>query len=228
MRKLTPLLFLLFIGAKKKKDEPAPVPVPEVAPAAAPAPEPPPEPAPPPAPVIPKNANLTVSLTRQDGTSKAGKVTGIERSGDFYGDAEWVTDDSKLTLTVEVGTTEKSVKWTDVKSVTVVAGKLGENVDCTYSSDFSPWMYECTLRNDVSVVLKDGTKGKITSRHMWNFYFEDGEKIQFTLYKYFVREQDDRDVQLGDDAENMALYTKLQDRIRTDMKGSMIKAITLQ
>ncbi len=228
MRKLTPLLFLLFIGAKKKK-EPAPVPVPEVPVVAAPAPAAPAEPPPPPPPpVAPKNASLTVTVTRQDGTSKAGKVTGIERAEDFYGDGAWLSEDTKLSLVVEVGTTEKSVKWADVKTISVVSGKLGENVDCTYSSDFNPWMYECTLRNDVSVVLKDGTKGKVSSRHLWRFHFEDGEKIEFTLYKYFVREQDDREVELGEDPENMALYTKLQDRLRTDMKSTMIKGVTVQ
>jgi hypothetical protein len=234
MRPLLPLLFLTLVAAKgggKKKDAPAPPP-PTDAPAAtapaAPAPAPVEEAPPAPPPVL-HNADLSISVTYADGTSKAGKVTGIERTVDFYGDEGWTNEDGKLKLTVESGSSEKQVSWKDVKSLAVVAGKIPDEVDCTYSSDFTPWMYECTLRTTVNAVLKDGSKGTVTNRHRWRFSYDDGSKVELAVYKYTVREQDDRDVQFGEEqVENFALYTRLQDKLRTEAKSTLVKAISVQ
>ena len=150
-------------------------------------------------------------------------------SSDLYGDEGWTSEDSKLKLTVESGSSEKQVSWKDVKSLTVTPGKMPDEVDCTYSSDFTPWMYECTLRTTVSAVLKDGSKGNVTNRHKWRFSYEDGSQLEFSVFKYTVRAPDDRDIQFGDDVgENFALYTKLQDQLRTEMKTKIVKTVSVQ
>jgi hypothetical protein len=236
-RVVFPLLFLSLVAAKggKKKDaaEAAP-PAPEPAPAAA-AEAPPAEETPPPAPEAPappkvvRNASLSATLTFADGTTKGGKIIGVERTADFYGDEGWTEDASKLKLTVEAGSTEKQVAWTDVKSITIAPGKMPDDVDCTFSSDFNPWMYECTLKTTANVVLKDGSKGIVSNRHHWRFTWEDTTTTDFQVYKYVVREPDDRELEFGSDAqENFALYSRLQDRIRQDVKTKVIKTITVQ
>jgi hypothetical protein len=232
LRPLLPFLFLTLIaakGGKKKGDAPAPPP-PEAAAAPAPAVAPPPveEAAPAPPPVV-KNADLSITIGFADGTSKAGKVTGIERTVDFYGDEGWTSDEGKLKLTVEAAGSEKQVAWKDVKSLAVAPGKIPDEVDCTYGSDFSPWMYECTLRTNVTATMKDGSKGTVTNRHKWRFSYSDGSSLELSVYKYTVREQDDRELQFGDEAtENFALYTKLQDKLRSDAKTALVKSIAVQ
>ncbi len=232
---LTPLLFLTLVAAKgggKKKGEDAPAAASEVPAAATPAAPAPVEPAPPaepPPPAFVKNANVILTITYADGTSKAGKVTGIERTVDFYGDEGWTEDAGKLKLTIEAAGSEKQVAWESVKTLTVVPGKIPDDVDCTYSSDFNPWMYECTLRTTVNAVMKDGSKGTLGNRHRWRFSYEDGAKVELSLYKYTVREPDDRNLQFGDDAgENFPLYSKLQEKLRGDLKTVLVKSISVQ
>ncbi len=228
MRRLLPLLCLTLLAAKGGKNKPVPAPV-EAAPPpveAAPAPV---EEAPPPAPEPIRNADLTVSIAYADGSTKGGHVKGIERSVDFYGDEGWTSDDGKLRLMVEANGTEKGVPWKDVKSITVTPGKLPDEVDCTYSSDFTPWMYECTLRTTAAVVLKDGSKGVVSNRHLWRFTLDDGATVEFSVYKYVVREQDSKVVEFGDEStENFGLYSRLQDRLRADVKAAIVKSITVQ
>jgi len=227
MRRWMVIPFLLLIAAKGKKTTPEPEPPPP-APAPAPVEEPPPPP-PPAEPVVVKNANFNISFVFMDGSTRSGHVTGVERTEDFVGDEGWTTDASKLKLTVESGTSEKQVTWNDVKSITIAPGKMPDELDCTYTSDTSPWTYECTLRTTSTVVLKDGTKGVVTNRHLWRFTFEDGTTFQFQAYKYTLREQDSKEVEYGtEQAENYAIYTRLQDQIRTDLKGKMPKTITVQ
>ncbi|MFZ5476899.1 MAG: hypothetical protein ACOZNI_09010 [Myxococcota bacterium] len=231
MRALWPFLFLTLIAAKggKKKDEPAPPPPP---PAAEPAPAPeaaPPAPEEPPAPKVIKNADFGATLTFADGTTKGGKVQGVERTLDFNGDEGWTTEEGKLKLTVEGGGTEKQVAWKDVKSIAIAPGKMPDEVDCTYSTDFNPWMYECVLRTNTVATLKDGTKGNITGRHRWRFTWDDGSTTEFTIFKHVVREQDDREIEFGQEVqENYALYTRLQDKIRSDLKGKFLKSVSVQ
>lgn len=230
MRKLAPIFFLLLLGAKgsKKNETTAPTPTPEPAPAAPAEPEPPP-PAEPAAPKVVSNASLMVTMTFMDGTTRTGKVTGVEKATDYYGDEGWATEDSKLKVAVEVGTTEKYVGWSEIKSITITPGKVPDEVDCTYSSDFNPWMYECTLKTTAAIVLKDGTKGTTSTRSQWRFTFEDGSQVNFFLYKQLARQQDTRELQFGEDVpENVELYTQLQDTLRTDTKGKMVKSITVQ
>lgn len=217
-----------FAFAKPKPADPPPAPPPAPAPAPAPAPEP----APAPAPEVaskPKNADLNLTITYTDGHTKSGHVTGIERTSDYTGDAGWTSADADLKLTVESGTSEKNVAWKDVKTITITPGKMPDDMSCTYSSDFSPWMYDCTITTTAAAALKDGSKGNVTNRHHWKFYFDDDSSVEVQVYKYSVREQDDRELEYGDDAgENFALYTKLQGKLRTDLKTNVVKSITVQ
>jgi hypothetical protein len=231
-RVLVPLLFLPLIaakGGKKKDDAPAPPPPPAPPPAAE---APPAEPEAPPAPEAPKvvkNIDMKLAITTADGAVKSGHVTGLERTIDFQGDQGWSSDAKDLKLTVESGSSEKQVAWTDVKSITITPGKMPDDVDCTYSSDFNPWMYQCDLRTTSAVVLKDGSKGNITNPNHWRFTFEDGSTYEMQVYKYTVREQDEHELQFGEEAsENAGLYTKLQQQIRTDLKGKIVKSVTVQ
>jgi hypothetical protein len=231
IRLLAPLFALPLVVAACGKTTGVPPAAPVSEPvAAAPAEVAPPveEAAPAPPPVV-KNADVAMTITYADGTSKAGKVTGIERTVDFLGDEGWTSEGPKLTLTVEAAGTEKQVAWKDVKTVAVVAGKIPDEVDCTYSSDFSPWMYECTLRTSVTATMKDGSKGAVSNRHRWRFSYDDGSQVELSVYKYTVREQDDRNIEFGDEAtENFALYTKLQDKLRSDSKSVLVKTIAVQ
>ena len=218
---------LAFAGPKAKPGAaPAPAePPPVAAPAPAPAPE---EPPPPPVDIKAHNLALSVTVTRMDKTTITKHVQGVERSSDFHGDAGWTTDAKELKFNVDTGKGEKAVSWTDVKSVSVVPGKMGDDVDCTYSSDFNPFMYECSIRTTSTVVLKDGTKGTIDTRNKWRFTFDDGEQVEFYLLKYTVREQDEPTAGGEDAVENMGMYTKLQQALRADIKGSMVTSITIQ
>ncbi len=172
-----------------------------------------------------KNANLTVTYTAADGVAKKLVVTGIERSSDFFGEEGWTSEPADLKIVLEVGKTEKGVAWTDVKSIAVTPGAVADS-DCTYSSDFSPWMYDCTLRTTANVVLKDGSKGVVTNRHKWRFSTDDGTRVEFWLYKHPAREQDDP-AEGGDNEEDMGMYTKLQDRLRTELKTTLVKSIVV-
>lgn len=172
-----------------------------------------------------KNANLTVTYTTADGVAQKLAVTGIERSTDFFAEEGWSSEAKDLKIMLEIGKTEKGVVWTDVKSVAVVPGAVADS-DCTYSSDFSPWMYDCTLRTTTTVVLKDGSKGVVTNRHKWRFSTDDGKSVEFWLYKHPAREQDDP-AEGGDNEEDMGMYTKLQDRLRTELKTTLVKSIAV-
>lgn len=228
MRRLLPLLCLALVAAKGGKNKPVPVPeAPAAAPVeAAPAPV---EEAPPATPEPIRNADSTVTITYADGSTKGGHVKGIERTVDFYGDDGWTADDGKLRLTVEANGTEKAVPWKDVRAIAVTPGKLPDDVDCTYSSDFTPWMYECTLRTTAAVTLKDGSKGTVSNRHLWRFTMDDGATVEFSIYKYVVREQDTKVVDFGDEStENFGLYSRLQDRLRSDVKSAVVKSVSVQ
>ena len=185
-------------------------------------------PAPPPADSHAHNLSLSVSITKADGSTVTKHVKGVERATDFHGDAGWSTEPKDLKITVDTGKAEKTVAWTDVKSISVVPGKMPDDVDCTYSSDFSPFMYECSIRTTSTIVLKDGTKGSIDTRNKWRFTFDDDTDLEFYLLKYTVREQDEPTAGGEDATENMGMYTKLQQKLREDLKTSVVKGVTVQ
>ncbi len=227
-----PLVLLLALplpafAKPKAKSEPTPPP-----PVAAPAPEPaPPEPAPPepvepaPAPRL-KNVTLNVTVTTVGGSSRSIAVTGLERAEDFHADRGWTSASGDLKITLEVGKSEKEVAWTEVKSITIVPGKMPDDVDCSYNSDFNPFMYECSIRTTTTAVLKDGTKGAVITRNKWRLSPEEGAAAEFYLYKHTERMQGEATEE--DQFEDPGMYTKLQQAMRESLKTTVVKSITIQ
>ncbi len=238
---------LIFIAVtftacgEKAPPEAAAEAVPEAAPEAAPAPEPEsvqtapepesvqtaPEPAPEPEPAVPTtNADLQVSVTFNDGSTKAGHVWLVERSSDWYAEEGWtqVADDVKLQL--EGNGTEIMAEWREIKKLQVEIAKVSESTDCTYDSDFRPWLYDCTLRNKGTATTADGKTWEITDRHKWRLSFDGGETAEFWLFKHPARQQDSETVGLDSSGENYDLYIALQDRLREEVK-TMVTGVTV-
>jgi len=201
--------------------EAAPV---EVAPE--PEPEPEPEPAPPPPP--PNNADMNVTLKWANGDTKSGHVKRIERSSDWYAEKEWHTAANRLTVTMEASNGQESEPaWTDIASITIKPGNAS-NADCSYESDYMPWMYTCEVRNKSTVRLKSGTRLSATSRYKWRMTFDDDSQVEFWLYKHAARMQDGGNVEYGMDmAENPGIYQQLQQDLRVELK-SLLTSITIQ
>jgi hypothetical protein len=223
MRRL--LLLLLFAGSCAAKKAPkAPEPAPAETPTAAPEPEPEAEPAPPPdAP----NADMNVSIKTADGQLKKGHVKRIERSVDWFADQGWTDEAKSLVLTVEAAGKEKDVPWTDVSSITVKPGSFAD-LDCVYDSQFTPWMYDCTLKTSAAVKLKDGSVGAITNRHKWKLTFDDGSTSEFWLFKHPARQQDDREIDIDStEPENLELYKTLSARLRKEAATTLVVSITV-
>ncbi|MBN1335404.1 MAG: hypothetical protein JXB39_05540 [Deltaproteobacteria bacterium] len=218
-------LFLVACGPKAAPPQPAAEP--EAAPpvVAEPEPEaaPPVEVAPPPEPEPPKdNADFFASVTRADGKKHEGRVRLLERSTDWFAEADWSIDPPDLKVTLEGDGKEIEADWKNIRSIVIKYGKVSpENTDCFYDSEFSPWMYTCTLKGDSSATTTDGKTWKVTSRHKWRFTFLDGTTEEFWLYKHPARMQDpktyDIDVE-ADQLENVLLYEELQNRLWVEAK----------
>ncbi len=228
MRTLSLILLLVACGPKKAPTPdaapPAPAPV-----EAAPEPEPEPEAAPPEPPPEVNNADLNITVTQANGSAKAGRVKRIERSTDWYGEEGWSTEPKDLKVSLEKGNSAKEATWTEIKSITIVPGAITD-VDCLYDSNFSPWMYDCTIKTTATVALKDGTTGwTVANRHKWRLTYDDGSQMEFWLYKHPAREQDDKVVDLETtNPENFDLYTKLQTRLKSEMKTTMVTKVNVQ
>lgn len=225
---LLSLFLLLSACGPKKAPESAATAAPVAAPAPAPEPEPEPEP---PAPVEVNNADFNATVARADGTSASGHVKRVERSEDFFADTGWTTEPNKLKLSLEAdgGNKAKDVTWAEIKSISIVPGKVPGDVDCSYDSEFSPWMYDCTVKTTATVVLKDGSSWTVAQRHKWKLTFDDGSSAEFWLWKHPAREQDEKVVELGDDSpENVDLYTKLQDRLKSEIKTTLVTKVSVQ
>ena len=227
---MTPLMlsFILACGPKQAPEAPAAAPAPAPVAAPAPAPEPEPEPEPEPPKEI-TNADLNVSITRADGTTVKGHVKRIERSSDFFGEADWITDRSDLTIQVEGPGVYTKILWTEVDRVQVAPGSVPADVDCSYDSNFRPWMYECVLKTSGNLVMSDGKKVKVDNRHKWRFTFDDDSQVEFWLKKHVARAQDDSIVDLNtSNPENYDLYKKLQQQLRDDVKGSLVIKVDVE
>jgi hypothetical protein len=226
------LLVFLMLAACGPKEEP-PVAAAAVAePAAAPAPAAATEPEPvveeAPAAAV-SNADLMVTLTRANGSSVSGKVRRIERSEDWFGEEGWNDEKSGLKIDAESSSAFKQVFWTDVASVSIKPGGIPSDVDCVYDSNWSPWMYDCTLKTTGTVSLKDGSKWTVSNRHKWRFTFESGEIVEFWLNKHPAREQDEAVVDLNTaNPENFDLYTKLQHRLRDEVKNTIVVKVDVK
>jgi hypothetical protein len=228
---LVPALLSLMVacGPKKAPEVPAAAAVaaPVVAPVAAAEPEPEPEPEPVPVEVI--NADLSMKVTRADGSVVDGHVKRIERSDDWYGEEGWTTDKAKLNFSGE-GTSEyRKITWAEVKVVTIKPGGVPADVDCVYDGDFTPWLYDCTLKIPTRVSTKDGKSYTVDSRQKWRFVFDDGAEVEFWMKKHPAREQDTNRVDLDTlNPENYDLYSKLQQRLRTERTGSMVVKVEVR
>jgi hypothetical protein len=222
MRRL--LLLLFFAGACAKKEKP-----PEAAAAPPPAatevaPEPEAEPEPPPdAP----NADLNMSIKTANGQVKKGHVKKIERSVDWFADQGWTDEAKSLVITLESAGKERDVPWTDVVSISIKPGPLSD-VDCVYDSQFTPWMYDCTLKTTATVKTKDGATGLVTNRHKWKLTFDDDSTSEFWLFKHPARQQDDREIDIDStEPENLSLYKTLSQRLRTEASTTLVVSITI-
>ncbi|NOY25634.1 MAG: hypothetical protein GXP62_07150 [Oligoflexia bacterium] len=226
---LLALALVLGCGSKKAPPVAAAAPAQPVAtPAAPPAPEPEPA-APEPAPEV-NNADLTVTLKFADGTTKTGHVKRIERSVDFYAEAGWLTDEKKLMIEGETGTVLHNIPWTKVRSVSVIPGKVPADVSCSYTTDFTPWMYDCTLKTSGKLVDTDNKSWTVSNRHKWRFTFDDDSQVEFWLYKFAARQQDTTVVDMETvNPENLSIYQQLQEKLRSEAKsGDFVTSVSVQ
>ena len=218
---------LLIACGKKKAPE---VPVEPAVPVEAPAPEPEPEPEPEPvAPAIPNNADFQATITYANGSAKSGRVVRIERSQDWYADTGWTMSSDDLRISAETSSEYKKLTWQDVSNITVKSGSVPADVDCFYDSDFSPWMYDCTISTTGTLTDTSGKRWTIDNRHKWRLTFDDDSSIEFWLKKHSARQQDDSVVDLDTvNPENYDLYTQLQQQLREDVSGNMVVSIKIQ
>jgi len=172
------------------------------------------------------NADLQVMLARNDGSTQAGRVQLVERSSDWYAEAVWTADPDDVKLQLEGNGTEVMASWAEIKKISVTIVKVSESSDCTYDSNFTPWLYDCTLRNEGTAVTTDGRSWQVTDRHKWRFNFDDGSSQEFWLSKHPAREQDANTVGLDSSGENYDLYITLQDRLREEVK-TMVTGVTV-
>jgi hypothetical protein len=191
-----------------------------------PAPEPVVEAPPPPPPEV-NNADLQVILTAIDGTKVSGHVKRIERGESTYGES-WTTEEKDLKFYVEGKGEYKKISWSEVKRISISIPNV-KDFDCLYSSEYSPWMYECSVKLKSVVTTKDGKSYLADSGHKWKFVTDDDAEHEFWLKKHYSREQDSKVVDLDvTNPENYALYGKLQTQLRADMKSSLTKSISIQ
>lgn len=182
------------------------------------------------APEEPKaNADLNVTIRYASGKTKSGHVIRIERSVDWYGEEGWTDEAQSLVISAESGTTAKDIPWTDVRSIAVRPGSLTNDIDCVYDSDWTPWMYMCTLKTTGTVTTKSGARWTIDTRHKWRLTFDDGSKAEFWIDKWPVRKQDTQTAGLDDtNPENYELYSELQEQLRKEAKTTLVTNVTIQ
>jgi hypothetical protein len=183
-----------------------------------------------PTPQIESNMKFDMTLTFANGTQKSGTVIRVERSADFPGLKEdWQDSEYKTTVFVESGSTAKDLKWTDVKSIRIQYGSVPQDVNCIYDSTWTPWMYDCALSTNTKLIDTNGKAWKVDSKYLWRMYFEgDTEPVDFWIQKPHATEQDDKEVSLHTtNPENMELYKKLQEYLKTESKTNMVVGITI-
>ena len=225
---LSTSLALLVACGEKKAPEAAPE---AAAPPPPPAPEEPAEPPPPPEPVEVRNADLNATITMADGSTKSGHVKRIERSSNFRGDEDWLTDAGDLKINGEAPGKYMKFTWDQVKSVAIKPEAANNsNISCTYSSEYNPWIYECTIKAPSTLTPKDGGSFTVDTGYKWRFVFDDDSEVEFYMKKHVVWEQDSEEVGLDTvNPENYDLYGKLQQQLKTDVKGpTMVTRIDIQ
>ena len=137
----------------------------------------------------------------------------------------WTDDADELKLSLETDSDMLDATWEDVKTITIRPKSRGD-IDCVYESDFSPWMYMCTMPTTSTAVLNDGKTWKVSGRYRWQFTFDDGTSHAFYVYKIPMREQDEQ-VAGMDTVENYDLYAKLQADLMNAIKGDVVTKIAI-
>ena len=225
------LFSIMACGPKAPQTEP-PVEAANLTPSAADeaAPEEEPEPVPEPEPVIESNIRLNISLTYADGSNKSGTVIRVERSSDFPGlKEEWQDSEYKTTVYAESGSTAKDLKWTDIKTILIQYGTVPKDVNCLYDSTWTPWMYDCAINTNTKLIDSNGKAWKVDSKYLWRMYFEgETEPVDFWIQKPHATQQDDKEVTLDTtNPENRSLYQTLQERLKNDIKTTMVTKINI-
>ena len=222
------LFIALLLAACGPKDAPpasapeAPEPSTEAAPAEEPAVV---EPPPPPPEVI--NADFTMTMTNAAGEVVSGHVKRVERGENIYGEG-WTTAEKDVQFYVEGNGEYKKIGWSEVKRISVSVPNT-KDFDCLYSSEYSPWMYECSVKLKSVVTTTDGKSYVADTGHKWKFVTDDGTEHSFWLKKHYARQQDESVVDLEvTNPENYALYGELQAQLRTEMKSVLTKTISFQ
>ncbi len=180
-------------------------------------------------PAVSSNVDFSVTLTAADGTAKSGHVKRVERGEDIYGDKGWLDDEKSLSFYVEneKANEYKKITWDTVKKVSIKVVNA-KDISCLYSSEYTPWMYECSVKLTASLSTKDGKSYVADSGHKWRFFFDDGSESEFWLKRHYARAQDDKQVELGDDTENRELYEQLQGQLKGEIKGAMTTSIAVK
>ena len=215
---------LAIAGGHKDKD-----PAPEAAPVVPAEPTPPPEPdEPPPPPAEPAhaapNASFDATIAYADGHTKSGHVVRVERGIHFYAENGWEDSAAKLVVELDAAGHETEAKWDGITSVDIkYAGKTA--IDCMYESNWTPWMYTCTMGTTSTVHTADGKTYTALSRYQWRFTFADGTTTEFYLGKLPARRQD-ANTSLDAD-ENYALYADLQAEVQR-IAGTSPTKITIK
>ncbi len=180
------------------------------------------------APRKPDNADLNVTLTFADGTTKKGHVRRIEVSKDWYGETEWSDAAGRLTITLEAAGSEAELTWAELSSVSITPKSVSRDASCTYDSGYTPWMYTCELATTATARARDGRRFAVADHHKWRFVFDDDTQQEFWIYKLPARQQDEGGVEFGlDHGENYAIYGNLQQQLRSDVR-TMVKSIRIQ
>jgi hypothetical protein len=173
------------------------------------------------------NADFNVTMVTVDGGKVSAHVKRIERGENTYADS-WTTADKAMGFYVEGNGEYKKIKWDDVKKV-VVSVPNAKDFNCLYSSDYSPWMYECSLKLKSTITTKNGKSYAADTGHKWKFVTDDNAEHTFWLKKHYARQQDEKVVDLEvTNPENYALYGALQAQLRNEIKSSLIKSIVVQ
>ncbi|MBM76471.1 MAG: hypothetical protein CMK59_13780 [Proteobacteria bacterium] len=226
------MIYILIACGPK---EAPPIAVPEPQESTAPVEEVIPEPVIEEPPSFPSNVDLQVSLTFADGSTKSGHLIRIERSERFYGtdDGTWLDIDKKIKLELSTNSGGwQQTPWTEISKVSINPGKVDFN--CEYSSEWNPWMYACAVKTQSTASTKDGQKWNVDSKFKWRFYIEsdnpsEPDVISFWSNTHRVVQQDDKEVSLGDpNPENAELYEILQNRLREEVKTTMVTQIEFQ
>jgi len=178
-------------------------------------------------PLAQSNADLQMSITTVDGETTSGHVVRIERSDDVYGEKGWLDDEKSLKFYVENEKRKeyKKITWDQVKAVTVKVVSA-KDINCLYSSDYTPWLYQCDAKLSSQLTTKDGKRYDVDSGHKWRFIFSNGEWSEVWFKRHYAHQKDDRRVELGDDTENVALYQALQTKLKAELKTSLVKSIS--